>query len=68
MRKERYRSYCQSEPERERGEKDTSLNHVSFYFRWSRSVLTKFGLNSEFWPDLPQPTNTHSSKVNCLAC
>lgn len=34
--------------------------------RWSRSVLTRFGLNSEFWPDLPQPTNTHSSKVNWL--
>lgn len=34
--------------------------------RWSRSVLTRFGLNFEFWPDPPQLTNTHSSKVNFL--
>lgn len=84
MRKERYRNccYCQSEPKRvreaelrRRNESSLNLhhNHSSFHFclfvfRWSRSVLTRFGLNSEFWPDLPQPTNTHSSKVNRLHC
>lgn len=60
-------------------EKEISLNlnhnHLSFCFhlcvfvcvsRWNRSVLTRFGPNSEFWPDLPRLTNTHSSKVNWL--
>lgn len=46
--------------------KPISLAPVCSVFRWSRNVLTKFGLNSESWPDLPQPINTHSSKVNWL--
>lgn len=58
--------------EREKIETTTTCLSVSIcvclfpvcVFRWSRSVLTRFGPNCEFWPDPPQPTNTHSSKVN----
>lgn len=70
-RKERYSNCCWV-----RGEDKRSSNnyccfgwcvcgHVTCVFtRWSRSELTRFGLNSEFWPDHPRLTNTHSSKVN----
>lgn len=71
MRKERYSNHCQSEPERLSSGRRTFLRlnheHLSFLsvcVRWSRSGLIRFGLNCEFWPDHPQPTNTHSSKVN----
>lgn len=48
-----------------KNKKKTKLHHLCcvWRLRWSRSELTKFGQNSEFWPDLLQQTNTRSSKV-----